>query len=494
MLASRASKPAVVAVPSTRHGETEISPNSWPVTTSPSIDVHHNDEEKKEEPVSTSATTSTADGISSTNTTTPVIMESVPTDIHKKVLDVRNVAIPFDADSPHIVDSKADSEIVSTMYGVVASNASRSFGYPINYDFDYSELKDFFGVHLNNLGDPFVFSTLTTCTREIEIPLLDFFSRLWKFAPDSYWGYSTASGTEGNFQGLLMARERFPNGILYTSREAHYSVFKASRFFKIECKILPSTANGEMDYDALAAAIAKNPDRSVIVCANIGTTFKGAVDDIDKIAAVVNKAGIAPDDYHLHLDGALSGIIVPFVKGVSEINFATKPLDSIAVSGYKFIGTPTQCGICMCRKEHMEALNNYVEYIGSFDNTIMGSRSGLMPMFMWYALRKKGLPGLQADVDQCFDTCRYLQQKLRANGFVAQVHPFGTTVCFEKPKDDKLIKRWSLSCQDGMAHVIAMQNVTRDKVDLFMSELIESTNKHGRMDPNDLNPCLLEEW
>ena len=53
----------------------------------------------------------------------------------------------------------------------------------------------------------------------------------------------------------------------------------------------------------------------------------------------------------------------------------------------------------------------------------------------------------------------------------------------ERPIDDAFVKRWQLACEDDIAHVVVMPNVTRNKIDLFVKELIESLHEHGRMKP-----------
>lgn len=46
-----------------------------------------------------------------------------------------------------------------------------------------------------------------------------------------YWGYTTTCGTEGNQLGILYGREKLPEGILYCSKDTHYSVPKAAHMY-----------------------------------------------------------------------------------------------------------------------------------------------------------------------------------------------------------------------------------------------------------------------
>ena len=61
--------------------------------------------------------------------------------------------------------------------------------------------------------------------------------------------------------------------------------------------------------------------------------MKGAVDDVDGIIALLKEMSI--QDFHIHCDMALSGMILPFVKGAPQINF-TKEIGSLAISGHKY--------------------------------------------------------------------------------------------------------------------------------------------------------------
>ena len=113
--------------------------------------------------------------------------------------------------------------------------------------------------------------------------------QLWKIPKDDYWGYVTTCGTEGNLHGVLLARERLPDGILYSSRETHYSIFKAARYYRMDAKSIPTLPMGEIDYDALEKELAANKDKPAIINVNVGTTVKGAVDNLDRILRILKR-------------------------------------------------------------------------------------------------------------------------------------------------------------------------------------------------------------
>jgi histidine decarboxylase len=250
---------------------------------------------------------------------------------------------------------------------------------------------------INNLGDPFVTSNYGVHSRQFECAVIDFFARLWKIPADNYWGYVTTCGTEGNLHGILLARECHPDGILYTSKETHYSVFKAARYYRMNAKSIPTLPMGEIDYDVLTHELHKNIDRPAIINVNIGTTVKGAVDNLDRILRILKTLGIPRERFHIHCDGALFAMMMPFVDFAPEISFE-KPIDSIAVSGHKMLGCPMPCGISLTKKEHVKKVEQRIDYLNSVDTTIMGSRNGQAALYLWYSLRKKGISGIKQDV------------------------------------------------------------------------------------------------
>ena len=290
-----------------------------------------------------------------------------------------------------------ETEILTAYDNLLKSRSSVHFGYPYNLMYNHEELYQFMKYSINNLGDPFITSNYGVHSRQFECSVIDFFADLWSIDKGDYWGYVTTCGTEGNLHGILLARECHPDGILYSSKETHYSIFKAARYYRMDAKAIPTLPMGEIDYDVLADEIEKNRDRPVIINVNIGTTVKGAVDNLDRILRILNNLNIPRERYHIHCDGALFAMMMPFVDWAPEVSFR-KPIDSIAVSGHKMLGCPMPCGVTIARKEHVKKVEQRIDYLNSVDTTIMGSRNGQAALYLWYSLRKKGLAGIKRDV------------------------------------------------------------------------------------------------
>lgn len=298
------------------------------------------------------------------------------------MLNEESVAIPASGYGTE-EDGKAVTGILGAYDKLMKRRSSVQFGYPYNLMYNHEELYPFMKYSINNLGDPFVTSNYGVHSRQFETSVIDFFAKMWKLPEKGkYWGYVTTCGTEGNLHGMLLARECHPDGILYSSRETHYSIFKAARYYRMDARSIPTLPMGEIDYGILESELAKNKDKPAIINVNIGTTVKGAVDNLDRILRILKNLGFTRDRFHIHCDGALFAMMLPFVDHAPEISFK-KPIDSIAVSGHKMLGCPMPCGICLTRMEHVKKVEQRIDYLNSVDTTIMGSRNGQAALYLW---------------------------------------------------------------------------------------------------------------
>jgi histidine decarboxylase len=78
------------------------------------------------------------------------------------------------------------------------------------------------------------------------------------------------------------------------------------------------------------------------------------------------------------------------------------------------------------------------------------------------------------------DTAKYLRDEITNIGMSCRLNDLSTTVVLERPLDDAFIKRWQLACEDDIAHVVVMPNVTKPKIDQFVKELEQCKKDFGR--------------
>lgn len=343
-------------------------------------------------------------------------------------------------------------------------------GYPVSKDFDYSELMPFLFYPLNNLGDPFVDSTYAVDSREMEKEVVRFFAEMFRAPRHDWWGYVTNGGSEGNLYGLYLARELYPKAMVYYSESTHYSVHKNLHLLNMQSIVIRSQENGEIDYDDLRNTIQMNRHMPVIILANIGTTMTEARDDVKRIKSILKD--LAVKQHYIHADGALSGSYNAFIEPRPAFDFADG-VDSIAVSGHKFIGSPMPCGVVIAKKSNRDRIARSIAYIGSIDTTITGSRNGHSPLFLWYAIRNLGMEGFRKRAMHSLETATYCESRLKGIGIDAWRNPNSITVVFPEPEEG-IRKKWQLASENGMSHIICMPNVTKAQIEAVVAE-IEAT-------------------
>ena len=267
--------------------------------------------------------------------------------------------------------------------------------------------------------------------------------------------------------GIYLARETFPDGVVYYSEDTHYSVAKILRILHARNIMIKSQPNGEMDYDDLRETLRIYRDVPPIIFANIGTTMKGAIDNIDVIRNTLSDLAI--HHYYIHADAALSGMILPFVDDPQPFDFAAG-IDSISVSGHKMIGSPIPCGVVLAKKNHVDRIARSVEYIGTLDTTLSGSRNGITPLFLWYAFHTKGINGLKTIIQQCLNHADYAIEKLAEIDIKAWRNKNSITVVFRRLTPE-LETDWQLAVENDNAHIIIMPQVTKERIDHFVMDI-----------------------
>ena len=268
--------------------------------------------------------------------------------------------------------------------------------------------------------------------------------------------------------GIYMGRELLGNPVAYFSEDTHYSVRKILHVLNVRNMMVRSQANGEMDYDDLRESMGANRDVPALIVANIGTTMKGAVDNLDRIRAVI--ADAAPPRAYIHADAALHGMILPFVEDPQPFGFDSG-IDSFAVSGHKLIGSPVPCGVVVTKKAYTARIGRAVEYVGVLDTTLAGSRSAIAPMIIWYGLQKHDAAGYRSMVTGMLDTAEYAVQRFNANGISAWRTRNSPIVVFPRPSPYVLFQ-WQLAPLGDIAHLVAMPHVTRAMIDQVVADCL----------------------
>ena len=358
------------------------------------------------------------------------------------------------------------------------------FGYPANQE---SALQDFYEwyvgtgmdrVNLNNAGDPMTDEPWNMSTQAFEKEVIEFFTPLYGFDKDDVWGIVTHSGTDGNNHGIYFGANDLYNrtgkpAIVYVSDEAHYSNMRLCDLQNLEVKLIKSDPMGRMIPEELEKAL--DPTRPALMIYAMGSTFKGAIDDMEALNAVLAKY---PDmAVYRHVDAALFGGYLPFTKYQQMVSSKDMHFESIAISGHKFFGIDSPSGLFLCTREVYDNQHNYnVTYLNSNMKMINCSRDAVQPLKFWWLIQKVGYDQWSKQANGMIECTAYLQNELTKIGWPCWRNEYSNTVFFKRPSPE-IYRKYNLALGydehfgGELAHVVVMQHVTKEKIDTFIEAL-----------------------
>ncbi|MFC5007486.1 aminotransferase class V-fold PLP-dependent enzyme [Dactylosporangium cerinum] len=366
------------------------------------------------------------------------------------------------------------------------AGAEFDIGYPNAVDFDVSTLLRLFDVTLNNVGHPFAPTTgFSGHTLGLEQQLIRELGAMFRCPPELVTGFVTSGSTEAVKAALLQARRRFRRRVVvYASAAAHTCVAKVADELCMRLQLVPAGLDGVMDVAALTELVAQRPaGAAVVVVATIGTTMVEAVDDVPAVHAALDAAGVRVDRRWVHADAALAGVPLAMLDPADRPGFDfADGADSLNISGHKYLGVPTPCGVVLLRTDRCPAADETPTYTGAPDLTPAGSRSGHTPLLMQAALRGFGITGLRERAATCRRNAAALVELFTAADVPAWRHPLGFTVVLPAPSE-QLRARWPLPApDDGWTHVICMPGKRFKVYQRFASEYLtdrrNTTNRH----------------
>lgn len=359
------------------------------------------------------------------------------------------------------------------------------FGYPVNQQ---SEMRDFYEwylgaglevVNLNNAGDPMTDQPWNMSSQAFEREVIEYFAPLYGFTQDDVWGIVTHSGTDGNNHGIYfganyMKNETHMEPVVYVSDEAHYSNMRLAHLQNLEMRLIKSDAMGRMIPEELEKSL--DTTRPVLIVYAMGSTFKGAIDDMVALNAVIDRHTEIPAVYR-HVDAALFGGYLPFTKHSQMVSRQAMHFESIAISGHKFFGIDSPSGLFLCTRNVYDNQADFnVTYLNGNMRMINCSRDAVQPLKFWWLIQKVGTKGWTLQASRLLECTAYLKEQLDAIGWPAWVNKYSNTVFFKRPSDDivstyNLAKGYDDNFGGPLAHVVVMQHVTKEKIDVFVNAL-----------------------
>lgn len=365
---------------------------------------------------------------------------------------------------------------------------SMTLGYPGNNDIRLEEFYRWYAGNnlesmiINNAGDPFEEGDHTLSSLDFEREVIQYFAPKYGFDGNDLWGIVTMSGTDGNNHGIYfgvnyLKRKTGKMPVVYVSDEAHYSNYRLCDLQHLEVRLVKSDSMGRMVPDSLEEVL--DPTRPCLIVYAMGSTFKGAIDDQKALDNVLARhEGMA---VYRHVDAALFGGYLPFTEYKDLVDRRKTGFDSISVSGHKFFGIDSPCGLFITTRDVYDNQSTYdISYLNANMRMINCSRSGIEPLKFWWLMKTVGDEGWTEQAARIFENTRYLKSELKRIGWPYWNNEYSNTVIFRRPSA-KVVRKYNLACGEDAAfggklsHVVVMQHVTKDSIDRLIADLRNET-------------------
>lgn len=342
----------------------------------------------------------------------------------------------------------------------------------------------------NNIGDPFEWRD-TSAPHFLETQVIEEFASRLGYLEGESWGFVSNGGTESNLHGIYMGRTllKARHGIapkLYYTAEAHYSIQVIQDLLDIEAVIVNTLPGGAIDCEHLKALAEENSDAPILLLATLGTTFTGAMDDLDDIHRTLQGKS-----YYLHLDAALFGGYLPVSAHhdlIQVFQHKQTMYHSIAISCHKFFGFPLIAGLFICAKTQFEMFRasfsgvHNPAYISHVPGTLTTSRDSLKPaLFHYFTSAESKQEQANTAHDMLINTS-YLHAELikHAPHLQAMRESAASNIVHFLSPDERVIRKWTLATVDddgiGKAHAVVMPHITPQYIDQFISDIRQTTN------------------
>ncbi len=367
---------------------------------------------------------------------------------------------------------------------------SLSLGYPGNNDIRLQEFYQWYTANnieamiINNAGDPFADGDHTLSSLDFERDVIEYFAPKYGFDKSDTWGIVTMSGTDGNNHGIYfgvnyLKKTTGKMPVVYVSDEAHYSNYRLCDLQNLDVRLVKSDPMGRMIADSLEAVL--DTARPCLIIYAMGSTLKGAIDNQKELNTVLTRhKGMA---VYRHVDAALFGGYLPFTQYKNMVNRRYQGFESISVSGHKFFGIDSPCGLFITTRTIYDNQTTFdIPYLNANMRMISCSRSGIEPLKFWWLIKTIGDKGWSEQAQTLLKNTEYLKQELNRIGWPCWNNDYSNTVLLRRPSD-AVVRKYNLACGEDAAfggkvsHVVVMQHVTKQSIDQLIADLEKESGK-----------------
>jgi tyrosine decarboxylase/aspartate 1-decarboxylase len=324
----------------------------------------------------------------------------------------------------------------------------------------------------SNLGDSGLFPGTLSLEREVVRRLLTILNG------EGGVGFIVSGGTEANLLALLAARDmsKVASPEVVIPESAHFSFTKICRLLKLKPVQASLDSSYRVDPESVEHCLSPN---TVAVVGTAGTAELGAVDPIDRLSEIALKHGV-----HLHVDAALGGLIIPFLRTSDgdrfEFDFRLKGVSSITVDPHKMGMTTIPAGGILFRtRNSLDYIKTETPYLtDEFQYTFVGTRSGAPIAATWAVFESQGREGFENVVNRCIKLTKLLAERIESLGLKLVTRPALNIVAFRgsasKALAEKLWKQgWFVSYVPRLdcIRIVVMPHLKSRHVVSFLKDL-----------------------
>jgi glutamate/tyrosine decarboxylase-like PLP-dependent enzyme len=234
--------------------------------------------------------------------------------------------------------------------------------------------------------------------------------------PESWGGVLTTGATMANFVGLAAGRrwwaqqhgvdvdERGLAGLpavpIFTTDAIHVSARKALAMLGLGRE----TAR-LVDLDGLERGLKEGP---AIVIGNLGEVNDGRIDDLGRMADLVERHG-----GWLHVDGAF-GLFARLTPRTAALTAGVERADSVISDGHKWLNVPYDCGFAFVRDLELmkEPFRLTAAYLPSDETPSPEASRRARALAVWATLAAYGRSGYRAMVERHLDLAQRLGRRV----------------------------------------------------------------------------------
>ncbi|HMQ49537.1 MAG TPA: aminotransferase class V-fold PLP-dependent enzyme [Saprospiraceae bacterium] len=309
---------------------------------------------------------------------------------------------------------------------------------------------------------------------EVENWLIQAFGEKMGYEAAQIDGVFCSGGAEANLTAVLCAlNHRFPEittdglqhisakPVLYCSAEAHHSVMKAASNTGLGRQAVRSIGIGDdlrIDLSELAARIAQDKQAGCtpfLVIATAGTTGVGAIDDLEKIAALCQQEKV-----WMHVDAAWGGALAlhpeysQWIKGIEKSQ-------SITFDAHKWLSIPMGASFFMTSQptilhqtfristEYMPKDAHSLPITDPYTHSIQWSRR-FIGLKLYFSMLVFGWQGYAAVIEHQVKMGDLLRHKLLSKGWLLHNNSPMPVVCFSDPRFADDPDRVQRICQEAI--------------------------------------------